>query len=363
MSRRLPFRWLEPTFFAGLLDDPVLLLRVRPLGRALLIDCGQIHHLAKRVLRSLDTVFISHAHMDHFMGVDTLTRNIHVAPRIIDLYGPPGIAGRMTNKLAAYDWNLAEPHWCSFRVHEIFPDRIRNFLLSGPEGYVCRRQEENLRRDRIVFANRYLQVEAELCDHRLPVLALRITEKPGFAIDEKKIEEEGLVRGEWLKELKKMFYRGTLAGRSVGVPMRRESVVEEVVMDAASLYEKIRMDRQAAAVGYLTDIGYTAENIQKVISLMEGVALLVIECSFLLADKEKARVSSHLCTSDVNELIREIRPAYVLPMHLSKSYVGRSQTVYEELEIPPDVNLLRIPERLTPRPLLPSEVQDLIPCR
>ena len=71
MPRRLPFRCIEPYFFAGLLDDPVLLLKVRPLGRSLLFDCGRIHHLAKRVIRNLDAVFISHAHMDHFMGVDS----------------------------------------------------------------------------------------------------------------------------------------------------------------------------------------------------------------------------------------------------------------------------------------------------
>ena len=61
-----PFRYLEPTFFAGLFDDPLLLIRVRPTGRALLFDCGKMHHLAKRVYTSIDAIFISHAHMDHF---------------------------------------------------------------------------------------------------------------------------------------------------------------------------------------------------------------------------------------------------------------------------------------------------------
>ncbi|MBE0596404.1 MAG: ribonuclease Z, partial [Desulfuromonadales bacterium] len=65
---RLPFKFLEPAFFSGLVDDPILLVQLRPLGRSLLFDCGQITHLAKRVLRSIDAVFVSHAHMDHFMG-------------------------------------------------------------------------------------------------------------------------------------------------------------------------------------------------------------------------------------------------------------------------------------------------------
>ena len=75
--RRFPFRYLLPTFFSGLLDDPVLYLQFRPTGKALLLDCGQVQHLAKRVLRSVTALFISHAHMDHFMGLDTFIRNNH----------------------------------------------------------------------------------------------------------------------------------------------------------------------------------------------------------------------------------------------------------------------------------------------
>lgn len=91
MNQRLPFRYIEPTFFAGLLDDPLLLIHVRPWGKSLLFDCGQLHHLAKRVLKSIAAIFISHAHMDHFMGMDTVIRHNHVSPRTIEIFGPAGI--------------------------------------------------------------------------------------------------------------------------------------------------------------------------------------------------------------------------------------------------------------------------------
>src|SRR5512144_607024 len=147
MRPRSPFRYLKPTFFSGLLDDPVLYLFLRPSGRGLLFDCGQIHHLAKRVLKSVDALFISHAHMDHFMGIDTFIRNNHVSPRTIDLYGPPGIAGKTARKLAGYDWNLCEPGWCALRVHEVFPDRTATFFLPGADGFPCRLIDEFPRRD------------------------------------------------------------------------------------------------------------------------------------------------------------------------------------------------------------------------
>ncbi len=52
---------------------------------------GQLHHLAKRVLKSINALFISHAHMDHFMGVDTFIRHNHVSPKTVDIFGPPAI--------------------------------------------------------------------------------------------------------------------------------------------------------------------------------------------------------------------------------------------------------------------------------
>lgn len=357
MSRRLPFRYLEPVFFSGLLDDPVLSVHVRPLGRGILMDCGRIHHLAKRVLKSTAALFITHAHMDHFMGIDTFLRTLHVSPRTTDIYGPPGLADKMEAKLAGYDWNLAEPYWGSFRVSEVFPDRIATTLFSGPDGFARHSGTEQERGDRTLYRNRFLQVEAETCDHRIPSLIYRISELPSFQVDDGRMEAAGLVKGEWLRILRRMFSQGGMEGEALTVLRRRGvEVVEERVGDAARLYGSIRGERPGASIGYVTDIGFSNENLEKLTALLNGVTLLVCECSFLSADRDKARVSSHLCTSDVNFLVERLRPPFFLPMHLSKSYIHAWERLYEELEIPSGVTLLRIPKLVTPRPLLPCEV-------
>jgi ribonuclease Z len=348
---RFPFHILEPAFFAGLADDPVLLVQVRPLGRSLLFDCGQIAHLAKRVLRSLDAIFITHAHMDHFMGLDTLIRHILVSPRTVELYGPPGIATRFAHKLAAYDWNLAEGFWCSFRVHEIHPQQIRTFLLPGPERFACRLESEGSRNGHYIFNDRYLSVEAECGDHKIPVLFFRLAEKPVFAVDEEKLTALGLVNGDWLQQIKALFIRGNLAGAPITV---RQGSTERIY-DAAALYAGIRRDEPTATLGYFTDLGFTRENREK-LRLLHGVTLLIGECAYLRQDEARARASCHLCTSDINLLLDELRPAFFLPMHLSKSYLGQSQRLFEELAPPPGTILLRLPERITPRPLLPHEL-------
>lgn len=360
MHRRLPFRYIEPAFFAGLLDDPLLLVNMRPEGTSILFDCGQAHHLAKRVLKSIRAVFISHAHMDHFMGIDTLVRHTHVSPRTIEIFGPPGIAAKMSHKFAGYDWNLTEPYWCTFRVHEVFPDRLVTTRFPGSEGFTSIPEAETSRTDRTIYRTDTLRVEADLFDHKLPSLSFRVTERESFLVDGTRFEQADLVAGEWLRELKKRFYDGTLAGALTILRRSGEKVAAETVDDAAALYASIRKEQSTSSIGYLGDMGFCSENLSKARTLLQGVTLLVCECSFLAADREKARASHHLCTDDVSALLEEMHPAFVLPMHLSKTYIHRWEAVYDELRLPAGTTLLRIPPHVTPRPLIPCELPP--PC-
>jgi ribonuclease Z len=363
--KRIPgFRYVKPIFFAGLFDDPLLLVEMRPLGRSLLFDCGRIHHLAKRVLKSIDAIFISHAHMDHFMGIDTFIRSAHVSPRTIHIYGPPELAYKLHSKLNGYDWNLAEPYWCSFLLHEIHHDEIKSFLFPGPEGFPCREAGSKPRQGPTIFQNRFLYVDAETLDHRIPVLSFRINEGPGFMIDEEKIAAEGLVKGAWLGEMERRFAQGWQDAELLNVPRRLDNgSVSESEESPAALYERIRKEIEPAAVGYLTDMGFTRDNLERCAALLSGVTLLVCECSFLAADRDKARESFHLCTDDLNVIMERVKPKFLLPIHLSKGYIHESHLLYGELTPPSGVTVLRIPELVTPRPLIPSEIEPPKICR
>jgi len=353
---RLPFRYLEPTFFAGLLDDPLLYLRQRPTGRGMLFDCGQLHQVAKRVLRSLEAVFITHAHMDHFMGVDTLVRSIHVAPRSVSLFGPPGIARRLEAKLAGYDWNLCESWWGSLLVHEFDGQRLTRTLFSGPEGYRSRAAGGQDAADGEIFRSRYLRVRAWLADHKIPVLIFRIDEQPGFRLDPQRLRRLGLLPGPWLEELRRRFATGWPAAGVLNVT--REDGAAQLVAgeDMEAFYRSLAEARSPASIGYLTDIGPTPANLELVENVLAGVTLLVSECSFLATDRERALRSGHLSSCNLNRLLKRLRPQWVLPMHLSKTYLGRGAQIYDEISLPEGTTLLRLPEHVTPAPLLPRDL-------
>lgn len=357
MKRRLPFRYILPAFFGGLLDDPLLFVRIRPLKRALLFDCGQIAHLAKRTVKAIDTVFISHAHMDHIMGIPTLVRHHHVSPRPLDIFGPPGIAERVSHLLLGYDWNLCDADWFTVRVHEVHCDRIRHFRLPGPEGFARHFDGEEPRQGREIWSCRYVSVEAEQLDHKIPVLAFKILERPCFAIDPQLLEQQGIVPGDWIRDLKRHVWKG-LATSPVVVQYRGEEVREEAVSDPFGFYSSIEAVKNCASIGYLTDVGWTVENRAKIEAFLNGVTLLCSECTFLAGDVEKARASYHLCSDDLNELVRLLAPRFLLAMHLSKGYLLRTVALYDELHPPEETSILRLPSHIVPAPLMAADVEE-----
>jgi len=350
----LPFRRLEPSFLAGLLDDPLLLIQIRSLGRNLLMDCGQLSHLAKRTLKSIDTVCITHAHMDHFIGFDHWVRNILISPKTYRIYGPPGITDKIGSRLQGYDWNLAEDFFCTLQVHDVYPELVRQTEFPGAKGF--QREKTNLipRQGKTIFVDDQVKIEADVCDHKIPALFFRISEQPMFAVDDEKIAKLGLKKGPWLRTLKRAFYRGELAGDQT-----RDSDSDFAKMPALpdknpqQLYAAIRRESPVPSIGYISDVGFTPDNRERILALMKNVTLLVCECTYLQEQMPKARQSYHLCTADLCRLLHELSPDTVLPMHLSKTYLGQSGRLYEELVLPPGCRLIRIPERLTPKPLLP----------
>ncbi len=352
---RFPFRNLVPTFFAGLLDDPLLLLRTRPNGRHLLFDCGQIHHLAKRTFTNLDAVFISHAHMDHWMGIDAVVRQLIAAGKTVDIYGGPGLADKFEHRLRGYDWNLAEDYWSSFQVREIHSDRITCDLFSGADSFLRRRREAEERQGDLIYRNDFVEVLSICCDHRVDSHIFRINERPAYQIDRGKLEQMNLRPGAWLGDLKRCFLQRHDYPAELKIPAGAEQ--ELVVDDVRGLVTALMKPQRKHSIGYISDIGFNPENRRKILELMAGIDLLVCECTFLHEAKERARASWHLCTDDVNELLAALKPRFFLPMHLSRSYRRRSGELYRELKPPPETGILQIPLQLTPRPLLADEVE------
>src|SRR5215475_10874883 len=119
--------WLamRPLFHPGLVNgrygDPTVYVETLFEKRSLLFDLGEIASLPPRRIRRIDQIFVSHAHIDHFVGFDHLLRLLVGHEKSVQLFGPSGFAERVFHKLHAYCWNLVEtyPRDLVFDVSEL----------------------------------------------------------------------------------------------------------------------------------------------------------------------------------------------------------------------------------------------------
>jgi ribonuclease Z len=170
------------------------------------------------------------------------------------------------------------------------------------------------------------------------------------------LERRGLVAGEWVRDLKSRVWKGRQE-REVRVTRHEgERLVQETVADPAALYDAIRGDGETASLGYVSDVGWTRQNVEIMQDFFSGLTLLCSECTFLAADREKVRASHHLTTHDLNRLTSRLTPRYLLAMHLSKGYLRRTVDLYTELRLPQGTSLLRLPIHIVPPPLGVADV-------
>ena len=117
-------RLVNPPF-----GDPGLYVGLRHQGRAMLFDLGRIDRQPAAALLKITHVFVSHTHMDHFIGFDHLLRIFLARDLHLDLFGPPGIIANVRGKLAGYTWNLIESYPFRMTVHEVGVEQIESLHL------------------------------------------------------------------------------------------------------------------------------------------------------------------------------------------------------------------------------------------
>jgi len=307
----------------GELGDPALYLDFRDEKRALLFDLGDIAALPPKKILRLSDVFVSHAHMDHFAGLDRLLRVCLGRGSMVRLYGPPGFLDRVEHKLAAYTWNLVERYPGDFTLlaHELAPDwSVRAARFRASQKFARETLPEERAADGVLLDEPRFRVRAAFLDHGMPCLGFALEEKTHVNVWKNRLAEMGLAVGPWLNELKRAVAEGLpddtpIHGRPLG----------ELKARALQL-------TPGQKIAYVTDIVYHAENEARVAQLAADADLLYIESVFLSTEAEHAARKFHLTAEQAGRIARAARAKNVVPFHFSPRYLGREQELRAELE-------------------------------
>jgi ribonuclease Z len=321
----------HPNLVNGRYGDPTVYVETLFERRSLLFDIGEIALLAPRKIRRVDQVFVSHAHLDHFIGFDHLLRLLIGHEKSVQLFGPSGLAERVFHKLQAYVWNLVEsyPTDLVFLVSELEASnsisttqfRLRKAFTAEPS--VSRRTFAGVLCDEPTH-----RVSAAILEHGTPCLAFALQEAAHVNVWKNRLLERGLPVGPWLRALKKAVVEHRADDHLIHI---------DGIATADRGFERLGSLRDVLTVtagqkiGYVTDVADTPANRAAIVALVRNADILFIEAAFAGADDALARERAHLTTTAAGEIAREANVRRVEPFHFSPRYTGEQQRMLAEV--------------------------------
>lgn len=324
-----------PELVNGAFGDPALLIDFKFVRRALLFDLGDVGRLPTRKLLRVTDVFISHAHMDHFVGFDRLLRVCLGRTSGVRLYGPPQFLDRVEHKLAAYTWNVVQNYVAEFtvRAHELLPDgRIRAACFRSGTRFRREGVDETSAPDGVLRAESGLRVRALLIDHETPCLAFSLEESTHINVWKNGLAQIGLPTGPWLQDLKAAVLADAADETPISARWRDRDGSHERIVPLGQLKAKVVKLVAGQKICYVTDAAGTEANIRRIVALAAHSDLLFIEAAFLHEDAERARDRFHLTARQAGELARAAGVAFAVPFHFSPRYMDRELELRAEFD-------------------------------
>jgi ribonuclease Z len=326
---------LHPFLVNDRFGDPALFVDFKFERRALLFDLGDLHGIEPSKVLRLSDVFVSHAHLDHFIGFDQILRILLGRDKTVRLYGPAGVIDRVEHRLAGYSWNLVHRFSTDLRftVTEVLSAseaRRADFCLKD----AFRREAEGslVLADGLVRDDETFRVRAAVLDHRIPCLAFAVQEKAHVNVWKDRVDKMGLTVGPWLRDLKRAVVRGDPEDAPVQVAWRQAGASKEPTLPLGRLKREVLEIVPGQKIAYVVDAIYSEDNIGRIVGLARGSDILFIEAAFAREDAERAADRYHLTTEQAGRLGRLSGVRRLEPFHFSTRYAGQEARLRREVE-------------------------------
>ena len=315
-------------------DDPGVFVELKYRREALLFDLGDLRTLSPRNLLKVREIYVSHTHMDHFIGFDHLVRVCLGRDRTIRLFGPTGFIRNVENRLGSYTWNLVENYENDFDLEAT--------EIVGEEKRTCRfccrnafRREEGacgIIKGGVLVDHPFYRVRTEILDHRIPSLAFALEEKFRINIRKDMLRKMAIPPGRWLMELKDGIARNADPSTPIKALWRDENSgqIMKQGFTLGELCEKLVLITKGMKIAYISDAVCSPENEMKMISIAEGSDILFIEAPFLNEDKARAAEKFHLTAYQAGTLARKAGVKRMTLYHFSPKYQGEGEKLKEE---------------------------------
>ena len=329
---------MKPLVQAALINDrfgdPGIYLDFLFQRRAMLFDLGDLSGLSGRKLLRVGHIFISHTHMDHFVGFDQLLRTLLGRGVRLRLFGPIGLIDRVAHKLAAYNWNLVQNFAESLTI-EVAEVGAAGHLARA--AFDCRaafaREDlpEQASVSGVLFEDDACRVRAAVLDHGIPCLAFALEEKRHVNVLKVRLQEMGLAVGAWLQDVKAAVLADAPDETPIRAWWREGSVQHERLLALRDLRDALRIV-PGQKIAYVTDVRFHEENLRRIVELANRADVLFIETPFLEKDSEIAGRKNHLTAAQAGLIARQAAVKDMVTFHFSPRYKGMEDELVSEAE-------------------------------
>jgi ribonuclease Z len=325
----------QPRLVNGPFSDPALFVDVLFEGRSLLFDLGDITALPPRKILRTSHVFVTHTHMDHFVGFDRLLRICLGRARPLKLFGPAGFIERVEHRLASYAWNLVENYRVDLAIAacEVSADssRFSWATFNSRERFLRRDGDADALQDGLLLDEPALQVHCAVLDHGIPCLGFALQEAMHVNVWPNRLAQLGLAPGPWLRDAKRAIIAGETDDTLVTARCREGSTMRDKQLSLGDLRRAALQPVPGQKIAYITDVACHASNLQRIRQLAANADLLFIESTFLERDVGEARRKNHLTASQAGSIARDCGAHEVIPFHFSPRYADCEAALVNEV--------------------------------
>jgi ribonuclease Z len=274
---------------------PAILLRAG--GERILFDCGEgtQHQLLRSVgLPDLDAIFISHLHLDHWLGLPGMIKTFDMRARetTLELFGPPGFVALFERVVRPVIGRTGYP----LEVGDLEPHEEIGYDGFVIQGFPVRHRVE-------AFGYAFVEDDRPGRFDVETARALGVTEGPDFG---------RLQRGE--------------------------------TVNGVSPEQVVGPDRKGRRIVYSGDTMPT----QTTEVYAEGAEVLIHEATFCEDERGRARETGHSTARQAAQLAQDAHVHLLALTHLSTRYFPReirdeAKLVFENTVVPRDFDAIEIP--------------------
>jgi ribonuclease Z len=270
----------------------------------------------------LRAVFITHHHVDHFIGLDRIVRANIDGDKVLSIFGPPGTIQKVYDRIKSYEYQFFPFQKIVLDVVDVAADSLTRAHLECTKRFPPPEFKEEPRPTTEIFANELIRVQAAFVDHTVPCLAFALIEQPGYHLHAAALEEGTLKPGGWIQAVAQRL--------RAGVPPTETITIQGGTFSLGALAKSYFRKSGGGRLAYVTDTAWSEQVRQPLISLASKADRLYCDSFYAAAQASAAAKHRHMTALAAAELATLANVRELILMHFSTRYRGRYETLLAE---------------------------------